>query len=126
MKHALTVITDQGAAGVLALHIRTSEYLHAFSLISTPRAAARQSPLHQHGHREAVGQASHRRASLGWDIDSLHYGTLVGHTVELHLKLTQVLHLKVTHLESQNMAHLVLVFLVLISFVSFVELCLKR
>jgi hypothetical protein len=46
--------------------------------------------------------------------------------VDLHLKLTQVLHLKVTHLESQNMAHLVLGFLVLISFVSFVELCLKR
>ena len=48
------------------------------------------------------------------------------HTVELHLKLTQVLHLEMAHLESQNMAHLVLGFLALISFVSFVELCLKR
>ena len=46
--------------------------------------------------------------------------------VELHLKLTQVLHLEVTHLESQNMAHLAFGFLVLISFLSFVELCLKR
>jgi hypothetical protein len=36
------------------------------------------------------------------------------------------LHLKVTHLESQNMAHLALGFLVLVSFVSFVVLCLKR
>jgi hypothetical protein len=52
--------------------------------------------------------------------------TFKAHTVELHLKLTQDLHLKVTHLESQNMAHLALGFLVLISFVSFVELCLKR
>jgi len=46
--------------------------------------------------------------------------------VELHRNLTQVLHLKVTHLESQNMAHLALGFLVLISLVFFVELCLKR
>ena len=46
--------------------------------------------------------------------------------VELQLKLTQVLHLKVTHLESQTMAHLPFGFLVLVSFVSFIELCLKR
>jgi hypothetical protein len=47
-------------------------------------------------------------------------------SVELHRSLTQVLHLKVIHLESQNMPHFALGFLVLISLVFFVELCLKR
>ena len=46
--------------------------------------------------------------------------------VDLHRKLMQILHRKEIHLESQNMAHLVLGFLVLFAFGFFVELCLKR
>jgi hypothetical protein len=54
------------------------------------------------------------------------FGCVKSDSVDLHRKLIRVLHRKVIHLESQNMAYLVLGILALISFASFVELCLKR